>query len=40
MTGTVAAAIAALFPADACSRILAFVDAYGREPHERERERV
>jgi len=33
-------AISAAFPADARERVLATVDAYGREPHEREHERV
>ena len=37
---TVDDAIRSLFPAEAHQRIRALLDAYGREPYERERERV
>ncbi len=37
---TVAEAVAASFPADARPRIVALLSSYGREPYEREAERV
>jgi len=37
---TLTEAIAAAFRAEAHARVRAMIEAYGREPHERERERV